>query len=108
MYELSDIERHLAGIPEAEWTPVVRGYITKELYELVQALRPYVDGTMGPVSSKHVSNHLAALNLLGRLHHCFDPVAVPDADLDVEQAKRRAVLRETVRGQLRVLEGGVG
>lgn len=101
---IHDIEAQLARIPEQDWTPAVRGYITRELHSLIQALQPYVDGTMGPVSSKHVSNQLAALNLLGRLHRCFDQTQVEVQDPDAVAAQKRAALRDQVRGQILSLE----
>lgn len=104
MYVLQDIEQTLARIPQEEWTPAVRGYITRELHELIQALRPYVDGTMGPVSSKHVANQLAALNLLGRLHRCYDSITPKDQDPDTASEQKKQALRDTVRGQLLALE----
>lgn len=104
MQELRDMHLELAQIPEDEWTPLVRGYITGKVYAVVQALEPYVDGTMGPVSSKHVQNQIAALTLLGRLHRCFDAAPPQEADPDLESETRRSLQRERVREQLKALE----
>lgn len=101
---LDEIELVLARTPAEEWTPVIRGYITGQIHALLQALVPYVDGTMGPVSSKHVQNQLTALNLLGRVHRVFDPVQPQVTDPDTTAEKLRQVQRDKVRAQMLALE----
>jgi len=101
---LDEIELVLARTPEDQWTPLIRGYVTGKIHGLLSALEPYVDGSMGPVSAKHVQNYVAALNLLGRVHRVFDPVQVLDVDPDEQAEKRRQVQRDRVRAQLLALE----
>lgn len=93
----------------------LRGYIGSELGALVRTLQPYVDGTFGQVSPRHVEVLLKALKMLGDTHRVFAPVsfapevsevgAGPDP-VAVEAAV--AVLRERVVGQLEALEGKGG
>jgi len=88
--------------------PVVRAYIAQKLYTLVDALEPYVDGTMGPVSSKHVANYVAGLKLLGQLYRSFDRDQVVTGEVAELPAAR--VLQDKVLHQLEQIQsrGGQG
>jgi hypothetical protein len=94
-------------IPATEnLTPMVRSFISSKLNNLLDSLDPYIDGTMGPVSSRHVSNYVNALKLLGALYRVYDPVPapVPVEDPDEYQIlQTSAMLRDQVLAQLEQL-----
>jgi hypothetical protein len=66
---------------------------------LLDALEPYCDGSMGPVSPAHVNSYLKVRRELNLLWHAYDkptPVEVKGADEDlmVLGARQEAVLAE--------------
>lgn len=84
-------------------TPVVRQFLAQRCHRLLDALEPYIDGTMGPVSSRHVGNYLTTLKLLGTLYRVYDKTPVPPAEPTPETV-RAEILRDLVLGQLTELE----
>jgi hypothetical protein len=66
---------------------------------LLDALEPYCDGSMGPVSPAHVNSYLKVRRELNLLWHAYDrPVERPkegvDEELMVLEARQAAVLAE--------------
>lgn len=96
MDELSPVNDH------AQMQGMVRTHLAVKLKDLCEALEPYIDGTLGPVSSRHVTNYLNALKLLGQLYRVYDPpriVANEQEPLETAKTTRARVL-----GQLQELE----
>lgn len=46
---------------------------TARLKQVLDALEPYVDGSLGPVSPAHVSVYLKTVEQLGKLWRAYDP-----------------------------------
>lgn len=96
MDELAPVNDH------AQMQAMVRTHLAMKLKDLCEALEPYIDGTLGPVSSRHVTNYTNALKLLGQLYRVYDPPrAVITNDEPLETAK---AVRTRVMGQLLELE----
>lgn len=64
----------------AQLQKAVREHNSAEIKELLRALRPYVDGSMGPVSPPHVKVYLDSLRQLGQLWKVFDKPIVVESD----------------------------
>lgn len=74
---------------------------TGRLKAVLDALEPYVDGSLGPVSPAHVAVYLKTVDQLGKLWRAYDPprAAVEDSKgADEEQlvlsARQAQVLQE--------------
>lgn len=79
---------------------------TARIKDMVDALEPYCDGSLGAVSPPHVNSRLKAIRELGLLWHSYDrPPAQPaqpegsDEEPLVLEARRAQVLGEL--GKLR-------
>lgn len=78
---------------------------TQRLKAVLDALEPYVDGSLGPVSPPHVSVYLKTVAELGKLWQAYarpappPPEVGPDEELLVLSARQEAVLAEL--GKLR-------
>lgn len=78
---------------------------TQRIKAVLDALEPYVDGSLGPVSPAHVSVYLKSVEHLGKLWGAYSrPAPVPvESGQDEEQlvlsARQEAVLAEL--GKLR-------
>lgn len=84
---------------------MVRQFLAQKLYMLVDALEPYVDGTMGPISATHTARYLEALKVLGALYRVYDRVPLPEpARTEPKALERAEVLRSGVLAQLVELE----
>ena len=74
---------------------------TARLKAVLDALEPYVDGSLGPVSPTHVAVYLKTVDQLGKLWRAYDPPKPPVDDsqgTDEEQmvlsARQAQVLQE--------------
>ena len=72
---------------------------TQRYKALLDALEPYCDGSMGPVSPAHVNSYLKVCRELGLLWHAYDrPAEAPrdggDEERMVLEARQSAVLAE--------------
>ena len=72
---------------------------TQRYKALLDALEPYCDGSMGPVSPAHVNSYLKVCRELGLLWHAYDrPSEAPKDGGDDEQlvleARRASVLSQ--------------
>lgn len=78
---------------------------TQRIKAILDALEPYVDGSLGPVSPAHVSVYLKSVAELGKLWGAYTKPApaAPESGADEEQlvlsARQEAVLAEL--GKLR-------
>lgn len=86
----------------AQLTPMVRQFLAQKIHNLLDALDPYVDGTMGPVSTRHVQQYVAALKLLGQCYAVFSPSR--DA-VTVKVPASPELMQERVLAALAALEG---
>lgn len=73
---------------------------TQRFKALLDALEPYVDGTLGPVSPSHVNSYIKVCRELGLLWHSYDRAAPVEEVKGVEEevmvlsARQAAVLEE--------------
>jgi hypothetical protein len=76
---------------------------TARMKNLLDAMEPYVDGSLGPVSAPHVSVYLKVCRELGLLWHAYDKPAAVEAEVSVDeevmvlQARQEAVLAELAK-----------
>lgn len=76
-----------------------RVWTTSKLRSLIQALDPYVDGTLGEVSPRHASVYVSAIREMDRLWGAYykQPPPEPDDSGDDEQEKRALEHSKEVR-----------
>lgn len=85
-------------------TTQVRMHNTAKYREVLAALEPYVDGSVGMISPPHVKLYLAALKDLGALYRVSEPPRPVEGGDEVEVAQVRLAARQAeVLGQLEVL-----
>ena len=79
--------------------PVIRSFLTHNFREVIEQLKPQVDGSYGPVNPRLLELYLKANTELGRLYRVYDPVkkAQDDGPGDDVQA---AILRDKIHAEL--------
>lgn len=91
--------------------PVVRRYIAANVREVIEQLKPQVDGSYGPVNPRLLELYLKANGDLGKLYRVFDPPKKQDAEGPSDEL-RGALLRAQVQQQLEdiraQIEGSAG
>lgn len=69
----------------------VRRYCAEQLRQLVEAMKPYVDGSFGDIMPGHVGAYVSALKELARLYAPGRPVSLDKAERMAAEAASRAV-----------------
>ena len=88
------------GAQQPDQAEQARVWATSRLRELVENLRPYIDGTLGEVSPRHAAVFVTAVKEINRLWSAyFNPSSVkPDMeDLEREEALEAQRVREQAR-----------
>jgi hypothetical protein len=86
---------------------MVRAYAASELRNLIEMLKPSIDGSYGPVNPRMVEVFMTALRDLGRLYRVHDapPAPPPESGLDEGGSVDMGELRSRVLDSLAELEG---
>ena len=79
--------------------PVIRSFLTHNFREVIEQLKPQVDGSYGPVNPRLLELYLAANRDLGKLYRVYDPPKKRQDDGPSDEV-RAAVLRERVSAEL--------
>lgn len=76
---------------------------TKMIMELIESLKPYIDGSLGPVSPNHANSYLKAVREVGLIWDVYarpvkaEEVKGPDQEAMVLAARQEAVLAELAK-----------
>lgn len=77
----------------------VRFWTTDRLRNLIRNLQPYVDGTFGTVSTKHVQVYLSAIRELNKLWSAYfvipPPPPPPEPSIEEEEVREAELARIT-------------
>ena len=86
--------------------PVIRSFLTHNFREVIEQLKPQVDGSYGPVNPRLLELYLAANRDLGKLYRVYDP---PKAKKDdgPDDDTQMLVLREKIADELRQIRGAI-
>jgi hypothetical protein len=103
---------------EPDQAEQARLWATARLKELVESLRPYIDGTLGDISPRHAAVYVTAVKEINRLWSAyFNPSIVKPNMEDLEReealeaervAEQARITRDRVLDQLRQLRDRSG
>lgn len=79
--------------------PVIRSFLTHNFREVIEQLKPQVDGSYGPVNPRLLELYLTANRDLGKLYRVYDPVKAR-TDAGPTDEVKAAVLREKVLAEM--------
>lgn len=84
---------------------LVRNYAATELRQLIELLKPMIDGSYGPVAPRMVEVYMTALWDLGRLYRVYDAPKAPQEREQEQVEVPAAELQARVLDSLKALEG---
>lgn len=79
--------------------PVIRSFLTHNFREVIEQLKPQVDGSYGPVNPRLLELYLAANRDLGKLYRVYDPPK-PRKDDGPDDEAKMGVLRDRISAEL--------
>lgn len=87
--------------------PAVRSFLAHNFREIIEQLKPQVDGSYGPVNPRLLELYLTANRELGRLFRVYDPPKKKQDDGPSDEVQAQ-ILREKVMGELAQIRGAIG
>ena len=79
--------------------PVIRAFLTHNFREVIEQLKPQVDGSYGPVNPRLLELYLAANRDLGKLYRVYDPPKKKQDDGPDDEVKM-GILRDRIMSEL--------
>lgn len=79
--------------------PVVRSFLTQNFREVIDRLKPQVDGSYGPVNPRLLELYLTANRDLGKLYRVYDPPKARKDDGPTDEVQAQ-VMREKILAEL--------
>lgn len=98
--ELEPSAEDLAKLQDA-----IRAHNTQEIQEILRTIKPWIDGSFGPVNPRMIEVYFKGLAEIAKLYRVYDPIP-PKAEEEV-QSRREAILREEAERQLAALAARV-
>lgn len=86
--------------------PVIRSFLTHNFREVIEQLKPQVDGSYGPVNPRLLELYLKANTELGRLYRVYDPPKSRQDDGPGDDVQA-GILRDKVRAELAQIRGQI-
>jgi len=87
--------------------PVIRSFLTHNFREVIEQLKPQVDGSYGPVNPRLLELYLKANTELGRLYRVYDPPKGKQDDGPGDEVQA-AILRDRISAELEKIRGQIG
>lgn len=79
--------------------PVIRAFLTHNFREVIEQLKPQVDGSYGPVNPRLLELYLTANRDLGKLYRVYDPPKKRTEDGPDDEVKA-GILRARISDEL--------
>lgn len=86
--------------------PVIRSFLTHNFREVIEQLKPQVDGSYGPVNPRLLELYLTANRELGKLYRVYDAPKKRQDDGPGDDVAAQ-VLRERIEAELLKIRGQI-
>lgn len=84
--------------------PAVRSFLAHNFREIIEQLKPQVDGSYGPVNPRLLELYLTANRDLGKLFRVYDPPRAKKDDGPSDEVQAQ-ILRDKIKGELMQIKG---